>query len=253
MRNFKAAALSAVFSAAFLSVTGAPARAESKLAYDQVTGWPARIHSTDPRTGEVLISSIFNPELIKRRDPSELVPSVSEYKDLKVRESQVLFYNGDRKTWVTDKPSFLAENGMAMLREQVFYESYSRFHPHMKHESELAREVGSLQGFKAGQEVCVRRDEGALKSGREGEITHVFSNGMAEVEFGDFFGKRFLIFVRPEIVKLENLERCGKSSGEPATAAAQDRRSSDLNRKPGFGVEPSISASGLESAAHQAR
>lgn len=72
----------------------------------------------------------------------------------------------------------------------------------------LVKETSQLAGIHKNDIVCLNQNTRAGAKDQDVKILHLFENGMAEVQFGDFFGKRVLIFKRSAILDINQLEFC---------------------------------------------
>lgn len=72
----------------------------------------------------------------------------------------------------------------------------------------LTQEVPEFAGFHTKDVVCLKTDVHGGSAGTDVEIQHLYPNGKAEVHFGDFFGQRFSIFRRSEVLDISKLQSC---------------------------------------------
>ncbi len=92
---------------------------------------------------------------------------------------------------VFEAKEFVIEEGSATY---IVYRNYQST------DKDVGAEVAELNGIKAGMNLCIQD--------KKVEIERVYSNYTAKIIHGDIFGKRFLLFQRPEIVKISDLHSC---------------------------------------------
>jgi hypothetical protein len=152
---------------------------------------------------------------IRHCDLADMVPSVPSLGDLTVN-SKVLYLDPQSGKYKEGEPSHFFENGIVLIPEPVLVQGdtaqYTSKVYHYIDQKDLIREVPSLQGIRDGDELCMKAD------GRDGLIDHLYQNGMATVEFGDFFGKRFAIFHHSETLPVSDLGACSAPERQAGVA-----------------------------------
>lgn len=94
------------------------------------------------------------------------------------------------------------------IKFQVFLEKTNHFQKVTLKKNEIIRPISELGQLKSDMKVCFLRDVSGMKRGDSAVLETLFENGKAEVSVGDFFGFRFLMFVRPELVNQSDIGPC---------------------------------------------
>jgi hypothetical protein len=172
---------------------------------------------------------------------TDMVPSVPSLGDL-TTNSKVLYLDPDTGKYKEGEPSHFFANGIVLIPEPVIVQGdtaqYTSKVYHYLDQRDLIREVPSLQGIRDGDELCTKGD------GRDGLIDRIYQNGMATVEFGDFFGKRFAIFHHSETLPLSDLGACAL----PERQAGVSQQSAKLHSEGPVAEEPAQAASGASAS-----
>lgn len=78
--------------------------------------------------------------------------------------------------------------------------TYIAYRNYQATDKDVGTEVSELYGFSAGMNACFQN--------KKAQIERLYSNDTAKIIHGDIFGKRFLLFQRPQIVKISELSFC---------------------------------------------
>lgn len=118
------------------------------------------------------------------------------------RGDKVSFYNRTLKGYDYGIVGKTYENGTFQIQIHQFHDGgkYSTFETYQAHISQVGTPIAKFNGLKIGDKVCHK--------GKKADVETIFTNGTAELIFGDFFGARFLIFERSKIVELSDIELC---------------------------------------------
>jgi len=142
--------------------------------------------------------------------PNRLDPLVSELGEIRVG-MRISYDNNPFALEEFGTIEAISERGFVAVRVHYFGEQEHGETTIFRRIGEIHKEVFELPSFpfKKGQVVCARDTvKPKVTKGQDVEIQALFENQTAEITVGDFFGKRFGIFIRRELVPVKLLGPC---------------------------------------------